>query len=110
MRHEGTILCCKKRRKSMESFVRRMTASLVQRGPDSEGVWAEGGVALGQRNLSIIDLKRASCFSPEALAVDEPFDPAPATVAWKEHLSGRRDWIRKLWIILMFQTWRARLS
>lgn len=45
--------------------------------------------------------------SPEALAVDDLIDPTPVLAAWKEHLSGRRDWTQKLWIILMFQTWRA---
>ena len=46
--------------------------------------------------------------SPDALAVDDLLDPAPVLAAWQEHLSGRRDWTQKLWIILMFQAWRAR--
>jgi asparagine synthase (glutamine-hydrolysing) len=36
--------------------VRRMTACLTHRGPDDEGTWAEPGVALGHRRLSILDL------------------------------------------------------
>jgi len=48
--------------------------------------------------------------SPDALAVDDLLDPAPILAAWQEHLSGRRDWTQKLWIILMFQAWRARWS
>ncbi|MDP6781788.1 MAG: asparagine synthase C-terminal domain-containing protein, partial [Alphaproteobacteria bacterium] len=34
---------------------------------------------------------------------------APATVrrAWKEHLSGRRNYQHKLWAVLMFQAWRT---
>jgi asparagine synthase (glutamine-hydrolysing) len=46
--------------------------------------------------------------SPEVLAIDDLIDPAPVLAAWKEHLSGRRDWTQKLWIILMFQAWRER--
>src|SRR5438132_9471843 len=40
---------------------RRMTARLVHRGPDDEGIWSDGtaGVALGFRRLSIIDLSPA---------------------------------------------------
>lgn len=38
--------------------IERMTAPLVHRGPDDQGLWwdDEGGIALGQRRLSIIDL------------------------------------------------------
>src|SRR5215472_6733909 len=38
------------------SDVRRMCDMIVHRGPDSEGVFAEGRVGLGIRRLSIIDL------------------------------------------------------
>lgn len=38
------------------SRVERLCAQLVHRGPDEEGYYAGGGVALGQRRLSIIDL------------------------------------------------------
>jgi asparagine synthase (glutamine-hydrolysing) len=37
--------------------VRRMNSRLVHRGPDSEGVFADDGVALAMRRLSIIDLE-----------------------------------------------------
>jgi asparagine synthase (glutamine-hydrolysing) len=37
--------------------VRRMNATLVHRGPDSDGLFHEGGVALAMRRLSIIDLE-----------------------------------------------------
>ncbi len=40
--------------------VRRMNRGLAHRGPDADGVWADGPAALGHRRLSIIDL------SPEA--------------------------------------------
>lgn len=34
------------------------------------------------------------------------FNPKPIRDAWREHLSGRRDWQYRLWVILMFQTWQ----
>ena len=34
----------------------RMADTLAHRGPDADGVWAEAGVALGHRRLSILDL------------------------------------------------------
>jgi asparagine synthase (glutamine-hydrolysing) len=37
--------------------VRRMNARLVHRGPDSDGAFQDGGVALAMRRLSIIDLE-----------------------------------------------------
>lgn len=39
------------------ALVRRMTATLRHRGPDDDGVWADGPVALGHRRLRIIDLE-----------------------------------------------------
>src|SRR6266498_4470770 len=36
--------------------VRRMTDTIVHRGPDDEGIHARGNVGLGMRRLSIIDL------------------------------------------------------
>ncbi len=42
-----------------ESIIRRSTRSLAHRGPDDEGVFCEGGIALGHRRLSIIDLSKA---------------------------------------------------
>lgn len=39
-----------------ENTIRRMTSSLVHRGPDGEGYLIRDGVALGHRRLSIIDL------------------------------------------------------
>jgi asparagine synthase (glutamine-hydrolysing) len=37
--------------------VKRMNGRLAHRGPDSDGVFADGGVALAMRRLSIIDLE-----------------------------------------------------
>ena len=31
--------------------------------------------------------------------------PGPVRQAWREHLSGRRDWTYRLWAVLMFQAW-----
>ncbi|WP_193370325.1 asparagine synthase (glutamine-hydrolyzing) [Pelagibius marinus] len=44
-----------------EALARRMADSLVHRGPDDGGSWADGaaGVGLGHRRLSIIDLSAA---------------------------------------------------
>jgi asparagine synthase (glutamine-hydrolysing) len=39
--------------------MRPMLDKLARRGPDDEGVWAQGSVAFGQRRLSIIDLSSA---------------------------------------------------
>lgn len=38
------------------SIVERMNGSIVHRGPDDDGVWAENGFGFGMRRLSIIDL------------------------------------------------------
>jgi len=45
----------------MRATVSKMTESLSHRGPDDRGVWEDsaGGVALGQRRLSIVDLSLA---------------------------------------------------
>ena len=45
--------------------------------------------------------------SEEALRRDGLIDPAPVRQAWAEHLSGRRDWTQRLWIILMLMAWRS---
>src|SRR4051794_20174405 len=37
-------------------LLRRMLGVIAHRGPDGEGLFAEGGVAMGMRRLSIIDL------------------------------------------------------
>src|SRR5437868_3306701 len=39
------------------AVIRRMSDTLAHRGPDDEGVYLAPGVALGQRRLSIIDLR-----------------------------------------------------
>ncbi|HEX9513726.1 MAG TPA: asparagine synthase (glutamine-hydrolyzing) [Puia sp.] len=42
------------------SLVRKMTGAMAHRGPDSDGFFLEGEVALGHRRLSIIDLSTAA--------------------------------------------------
>jgi asparagine synthase (glutamine-hydrolysing) len=41
-------------------IINKMTDSLAHRGPDADGFWSEGAVALGHRRLSIIDLSAAA--------------------------------------------------
>lgn len=43
----------------LQDLTQKMTDALVHRGPDAEGIWAEEGVALGHRRLSILDLSPA---------------------------------------------------
>jgi len=40
--------------------IKRMTDSMSHRGPDAEGFFVDGGLALGHRRLSIIDLSAAA--------------------------------------------------
>ena len=50
--------------------VERMVRTLVHRGPDEEGVVALGGVGLGMRRLSIVDV--AGGQQPFAIAAGVP--------------------------------------
>ncbi len=40
-----------------ETITRKMIATLIHRGPDDHGVWANGDVAFGHRRLEVIDLE-----------------------------------------------------
>lgn len=40
-------------------LIKRMTDAIKHRGPDGEGQWVDGSVAIGHRRLSIIDLSPA---------------------------------------------------
>lgn len=42
-----------------EIIVKKMTDSIAHRGPDGEGQWIEGPLALGHRRLAILDLSPA---------------------------------------------------
>ena len=43
----------------ISAILQNMTRSLAHRGPDAEGLWREGEVALGHRRLTILDLSNA---------------------------------------------------
>ncbi len=45
---------------------------------------------------------------PTQLATDGLLRPEIVTKAWREHLSGTRNWQYPLWVVLMFQMWRRR--
>ena len=45
--------------------------------------------------------------SEKNLRHDGLIEPAPVRQAWTEHLSGRRDWTNRLWIILMLMAWKG---
>ena len=47
-------------REGLDVAVAAMTRTLAHRGPDRQGVWAEGRIALGHRRLSIVDLSAAA--------------------------------------------------
>src|SRR5947209_2946272 len=49
-------VCNRDRMPVVVSLVRRMKARIAHRGPDSEGHYIDGSVALGHRRLAIIDL------------------------------------------------------
>jgi asparagine synthase (glutamine-hydrolysing) len=48
----------------------------------------------------------ADLLDPRQLATDGWLRPEPIAAAWREHLSGTRDWQYRLWVVLMFQQWR----
>lgn len=52
--YKGSELICP------ELLLKRMTDIMAHRGPDAEGQWSDGKVALGHRRLSIIELSSES--------------------------------------------------
>ena len=61
-------------------------------------VWLRGPLREWAENL----------LDPAAMRADGLLDPVPIRRKWAEHLSGRRDWPRALWNVLMFQEWKRR--
>lgn len=43
--------------------------------------------------------------APGRLATEGFFEPSVIMRHWREHQSGRRNWHRRLWPVLMFQSW-----
>jgi asparagine synthase (glutamine-hydrolysing) len=43
--------------------------------------------------------------APERLAAEGFLEPSVIMRHWHEHLSGQRNWHRRLWPVLMFQSW-----
>jgi asparagine synthase (glutamine-hydrolysing) len=48
----------------------------------------------------------ADLLDPRQLEADGLLRPEIITQAWREHLSGNRNWQYPLWTVLMFQMWR----
>jgi asparagine synthase (glutamine-hydrolysing) len=42
---------------------------------------------------------------PATLAAEGYLNPSAVTRHWREHLSGARNWHRRIWPVLMFQAW-----
>ena len=46
-----------------------------------------------------------SLLDERRLRAEGIFEPLPIVQRWREHRSGRSDWVSSLWSVLMFQAW-----
>ena len=79
-------------RPAAPEIIKRMCDTMVHRGPDDDGFYVRGNVALGMRRLSIIDL--VSGHQPISnedgkvwINEDQYFGGVPQ-VAWELHVGG----------------------
>jgi asparagine synthase (glutamine-hydrolysing) len=86
------------------SLVDRLPPEVLARGKQGFGVpfaaWFRGPLA---------DFLRATLAS-EAVRIGGVFDPAAVTRLVAEHLAGRRNHVRLLWSVLVFELWHRRLA
>lgn len=121
----------------LSNCVRLMTATLFKRGPDADGLWADndGGIALGHRRLSILELSdagaqpmRSECgrftltFNGEVynhLVIRSELELAGAAPNWRGHSDtetllyairhwGVRETLQRLNGMFAFAIWDAR--
>jgi asparagine synthase (glutamine-hydrolysing) len=64
------------------------------------------GIPLGEWLRGPLRAWAEDLLAEEKITKDGFLDPVPIRAAWGEHLSGRRDWTQRLWIVLMFMAWR----
>src|SRR5256714_13822415 len=83
-----------------EALLKRMRDVLRHRGPDGEGLWAEGPVGLGHRRLAIVDVaggqqpmanEDESCWIGYNGEVYNPPAPPPRLEARGHHHPPRGD-------------------
>lgn len=123
--------------RNLTNSVGLMTAALFRRGPDADGIWTDhdGGIALGHRRLSILDLSdagaqpmRTECgrfaltFNGEIynhLVIRSELELAGAAPDWRGHSDtetllyairywGVQDTLARLHGMFAFAVWDAR--
>jgi hypothetical protein len=90
--------------------VAAMTARLAHRGPDAEGAWRAGPIALGHRRLTVIDPTARSSHGGGQLLHD-PHDPGLCGLLPDQPLRGRG--LRALAAVpaaQLFELWRGILG
>lgn len=65
------------------------------------------GIPIGQWLCGSLREWVEDMLSEERLRREGIFHPAPLREAWQRHYEGHSNWEYLLWIILMFQAWRA---